>query len=113
MGAGSSGGAGEVRPLVEQVRAVCRRLAGPGWGAVLGRHGLDLEADDLEGELLRDLPAIDRAAPGFEDFAAEGRRGIEPGDPARSLLLHALASPNVLEDPDGGPLGVFATGREL
>src|SRR5258708_15902720 len=41
------------------------------------------------------------------DFAAGGVRGIEPGSPARSLLYHALASPNVLNGLDGQRLSYF------
>lgn len=86
------------RFLVDAVRSACGRLArGGGWLELLReRHGLDLAADDLAGELSRPLDRIDRSVPGFEDFAAEGVRGIEPGgSPARSLMFHALASPRV------------------
>src|SRR5215218_5772319 len=80
--------------LIDETVSVCRRLEPLGWGALLRRHGLNLAAPDLGAELVRPLP-IDRQQAGFEDFAAEGRRAIEPGQPARSLLYHALASPNV------------------
>jgi hypothetical protein len=73
---------------------------------------LDLAAADLQAELDRPLP-IDRDVPGFEDFAAEGVRGIEPGIPARSLLYHALASPNVTRGADGAALTDFPTLAEL
>ena len=43
----------------------------------------------------------------------EGERGIEPGNPARSLLYHALASPNVREDGAGADLTIFPTPAEL
>ena len=82
--------------LLDDVASACRRLAPAGWGELLAAHGLDLEAADPGAELLRELPGIDRGRPGFEDFAPEGRRGLEPGVPARSLLYHALASPGVL-----------------
>ena len=81
--------------LLDEVRAVCGRLAPHGWADLLAAHGLDITAADLGAELARPLTAIDRDVPGFEDFAAEGRRGVQPGIPARSLLFHALASPNV------------------
>lgn len=100
-------------PLITRSEALCRRLAPHGWGDLLARHGLDIGASDLRGELLRDLPHIDRTVPGFEDFAAEGRRGIEPGNPARSLLFHALASPNVVSGSDGRDLEAFPTGHEI
>jgi hypothetical protein len=99
--------------LLDQVRDVCRRLASHGWAELFAAHGLDTAAGDLGGELARPLPAIDRDLPGFEDFAAEGERGIEPGTPARSLLFHALASPNVTVGPDGRDLTDFATPAEL
>jgi hypothetical protein len=92
---------------------VCARLAPAGWGRLLRRHGLNLEAEDLTAELSRPLPDIDRSVPGFEDLAEEAGRGIEPGIPARSLLYHALASPNVIEDGDGRPLDDFPTLSEL
>jgi hypothetical protein len=82
--------------LIDDVQAVCRRLAPHGWAGLLAQHGLDITALNLAEELTRELPDIRRDLPGFEDFAMEGRRGIEPGRPARSLLFHALAS---REDP--------------
>jgi len=87
--------------LIDTVAAACTRLAAAGWGALLEAHGLDITAGDLRGALLAPLPRIDRTMPGFEDFAAEGARGIEPGRPAHSLLLHAFASPNVVSGTDG------------
>lgn len=98
--------------LIDNVTEVCRRLAGKGWAKLLDKHDLDIRARDLEAELARELPHIDRTVPGFEDFAFEGRRGIEPGHPARSLLYHALASPNVVA-VDGVDLKAFPTLREL
>ncbi|HWU09030.1 MAG TPA: hypothetical protein VN520_22050 [Streptomyces sp.] len=99
--------------LLDEVRAVCGRLARHGWADLLAAHGLDIDARDLGAELARPLTGIDRDVPGFEDFAAEGNRGVEPGIPARSLLLHALASPNVTAGADGAELGDFPTPAEL
>jgi hypothetical protein len=99
--------------LIEEVRAVCRRLEPHGWGELLAKHGLDIAADDLEGELLTELPSIDRRIPGFEDFAFEGRRGIKPGQSAHSLLYHAFASPNVVAGVRGEILGAFPTLAEI
>lgn len=98
--------------LIDDVRGVCARLAPQGWAALLTRHGLDITRTDLAAELSRALPQIDRTVPGFEDFALEGQRGIEPGNPARSLLYHALASPNVAQN-NGTPLAGFPTLRDL
>jgi len=99
--------------LLDDVASACRRLAPAGWGELLAAHGLDLEAADPGAEFLRELPGIDRGRPGFEDFAPEGRRGLEPGVPARSLLYHALASPGVLLGADGAELQDFPTLSEL
>jgi hypothetical protein len=87
-----------VTPLFAELAAICRRLAGSGWHGLLLHHGLDLLAANLESELEKPL-AIDRKCAGFEDFAHEGCRGIEPGRPELSLLFHVLASP--LVHPDG------------
>ncbi|MFT4040448.1 MAG: hypothetical protein QM692_19870 [Thermomicrobiales bacterium] len=103
-------------PLLPQVSAVCARLAPAGWRDLLlavTDGGLDIGAADLAAALAADLPSIDRTAPGFEDFALEGGRGIEPGDPARSLLYHALASPNVFLGADGETLSAFPAPAEL
>lgn len=96
--------------LFDRVRTACRRLAAAGWSDLMERHGLDIKADDLEAELGRPLVAIDRSIAGFEDFAWEGTRGIEPGKPAHSLLFHAFASPRV--DPELG-LHDFPTSAEI
>lgn len=73
--------------LIEQVRQICNRLAEHGWRDLFLQHGLDIAADDLKTELLKELPNINRQLKGFEDFALEGKRGIEPGQPARSLFI--------------------------
>ena len=100
--------------LIDHVQTICQqRLAQNGWRELLLRHGLDITASDLEQELRKELPHINRQIPGFEDFASEGKRGIEPGRPARSLLYHALASPNVLVGAGGEPLGAFPTLAEI
>jgi hypothetical protein len=70
-------------------------MAKMGWSELLGMHGLNLNAKDLEAELARELTGIDRTVAGFEDFCLDGNRAIEPGIPARSLLYHAMASPLV------------------
>ena len=62
--------------------------------------------------LSQPLSQIDRTVPGFEDFALEGQRGIEPGRPARSLLFHALASPNVFGDGSATPSRVSDPSRD-
>ncbi len=84
------------RTLIDYVRQACARIANVGWAKLLqDRHGLDITVADLAAELARPLPTICRSTPGFEDFADEGVRGIEPGRPSRSLLFHAFASTRV------------------
>jgi hypothetical protein len=99
--------------LIDDVRAVCERLGPSGWTDLMAAHGVDLTVDDLAAELARPLPAVDRSLPGFEDFALEGVRGVEPGRPARSLLYHALSSASVVSAPDGSDLGAFPTAAEI
>jgi hypothetical protein len=99
--------------LIDDVQGVCRRLAPQGWADLLAQHGLDITVSSLAEELARRLPGIRRDLPGFEDFAMEGRRGIEPGRPARSLLYHALASPSVVTGAGDQPLGAFPTLAEI
>jgi hypothetical protein len=89
--------------LIEQVRAVCNRLAPLGWRDLMLQHGLDITAVDLEQELIKDLPNINRQVPGFEDFASDGKRAIQAGFPSYSLLFHALASYNVVTGLQGFP----------
>jgi hypothetical protein len=99
--------------LIDQVKTLLNRLSSQGWQALFARHGLDISVSDLKTELSRSLSTIDRSLPGFEDFALEGDRGIEPGQPSRSLLFHALASPNVVLGADGSELRAFPTLAEL
>jgi hypothetical protein len=87
---------------IDDVKIACARLAPLGWQTLLSRHGLDIANPDLVAELSREL-AIDRSIPGFEDFTLAGKRGIEPGFPAASLLYHAFASPNVHPTANGEP----------
>lgn len=98
--------------LLDEVREVCTRLAPSGWRDLLLAHGLDIVADDLATELTKTL-VVNHGLPGFEDFAAEGVRGIEPASPARSLLYHAFASPNVILGTDGDHLGDYPTWADL
>ena len=102
--------------LIKQVATICNRLASKGWHALFDRHGLDITARNLEQELKKTLPNIGRRIPGFEDFARDGVRGIEPGSPAGSLLYHGLASPAVHPTDNGEPSNdpdAFPTIEEL
>ncbi|MFG1182931.1 hypothetical protein V5F40_23130 [Xanthobacter sp. DSM 14520] len=101
--------------LIDAVSSACRRLASAGWGELLAAHGLDVAAANLESELQKPL-TIDRSIAGFEDFALEGIRAIEAGQPAQSLLFHAFASPGVLTYPTNGreaALTDFPTSAEI
>ena len=99
--------------LLTDVQRICRRLRNRGWGEMLEAHGLHLDKRDLESELLRDNLQIDRSMPGFEDFSGEGMRAVEPGNPARSLLYHAFASPNVQHTAQGSAIDEFPTLPEI
>jgi hypothetical protein len=99
--------------LLDSIKPLCSRLAAdPGWKALFAAHGLRIGAADLAAELEKPL-TIDRTLVGFDDFADDATRAIQPGSPSRSLLYHALASPNVLNAPDGTPLTIFPTPAEL
>src|SRR5580700_1418331 len=86
---------------IDNVVRICRSLADRGWNHVFLDHGLNLKAPDLEAALERPLP-IDRSKTGFADFCLSGHRGVTPRDPAKSLLYHALASPDVHPRPRSG-----------
>ena len=67
----------------------------PKWNDYFLQAGLDLSgtsigtfADDVMARI-----AVDFRLPGLEDLCRSTCRGIEPGDPARSLLYHGFASP--------------------
>jgi hypothetical protein len=99
--------------LIDEVKKICNRLAHYGWRDVLLQHGIDITAEDLKSELLKELPNINRRIKGFLDFSMVGKRGIEPGNPARSLLYHALASPLVVNGINDIKLDVFPTLAEI
>ncbi|MCU1246993.1 MAG: hypothetical protein JWQ49_22 [Edaphobacter sp.] len=92
---------------LQRVKDVCDRLAPLGWRDLLLRltgNQLDIRQatpEALKTALLANLRSIDRTFPGFADFATDGNQGITPGFPGRSLLYHALASPNVYPSPAG------------
>jgi hypothetical protein len=98
--------------LIQKVARVCHKLVkAGGWKKLLMAHGLNIDRPNvqaLQRELEKELK-VDRHIDGFEDFAREGVRAIEPGTPARSLFYHALASPGVLNGADGNRLGYFPT----
>lgn len=101
------------KSLIDAVKKVCDRLAPHGWKDLFATHGLNITAPDLATELSKELPGINRKLKGFEDFASEGSRAIEPGSPARSLLFHAFASPQVIFKPDNKVFSAFPSLAEL
>lgn len=92
--------------LVYKVKKDLKRLAAFGWDEWFAQHGLDITAKDLGSECQKLLPAIRRDLPGLGDFSVSGKRGIEPGKPALSLVYHALASPNVHPTNNGTPITI-------
>lgn len=93
--------------LFDDLAKLIARLAPHGWAKLLRQHGggLDLTKPkaQLAAELQRPLIGINRQHPGFEELSAETTRAIEPSSPARSLLYHAMASPDVHPLTAGAP----------
>jgi hypothetical protein len=83
--------------IEESFRAVLRWMEDHGWSELLEQ--VTGEAFDGDRPLERWVAPVTvrtnfNDQPGFEDFG--GSQWIAPGDPAMSLLYHALASPHVL-----------------
>src|SRR5947209_10405975 len=99
MSAAYQGPGGTSMALIDDVKAICDRLAPLGWRGLLKKasgNKLDiLQATPaaLKAALVAPLQTIDRTLPGFEDFDKDAARGIMAGKPSQSLLYHALASP--------------------
>ena len=70
-----------------------------GWKELFELHGFNINSNDLKSEFKKDLQ-IDRAINGFEDFHSEANKAFEPGNPSKSLVYHAFASPNVISNSD-------------
>lgn len=105
--------------LIDEVKAICDRLAPLGWGGLLKSVSggtLDIEQKTpqaLQKVLMARLSHIDRTMPGFEDFDLAGDKGITAGQPSQSLLFHALASPGVVRDAKSALLKGFPTLAEI
>jgi hypothetical protein len=115
-GTGASASGAQPSPLIENISGVCRRLAPFGWRDLLmdaSGGQFDLLAADLASELRKPLSKIDRTCPGFGDFALQGGRAVEPGEPDHSLLYHALSAPSVVAARDGTKLLGFPTLAEI
>jgi hypothetical protein len=85
--------------LNQQLWTVWKRLRRR-WTGYLKKTGLDLEGasnQDLPRRLLEPIK-IRFDVGGLEELSRTSCRGVEPGDPARSLFYHVLASPHVLLD---------------
>lgn len=95
--------------LIDDVKTICDRLAPLGWRDLLLRvsnNALDIRqasADALKAALTKPLTTVDRTVPGFADLKTGTLQGVAAGEPARSLLYHALASPEVHPTSDGRP----------
>jgi hypothetical protein len=86
----------------------------PRWKELLEAAGMPIDAQSVaafEASLSRRLN-IRRDVRGFEDFAHEGYRGVEPAKPPYSLFYHALASPGVLYC-QGRPLRYFPSIEDI
>jgi len=84
------------------------------WQGLLADVGLPINAKtpvDFLAALTKPIK-INRDVPGFEDFDLDGTRGIEGGDPGRSLLYHAFASSKVVSYR-GTRLDTFPTLEEI
>jgi hypothetical protein len=87
--------------LINDVKRICDRLAPLGWHDLLltlTNGALDIQqlnGASLTTALTAPLQSIDRNRDGFDDFHRSANRAITPGQPAHSLLYHALASPGV------------------
>ena len=96
-------------PLIDNVKMVCDRLAPLGWRELLlaaTNNTLDIAqptSAKLQMALTSPLGPIDRTKRGFEDFHPTANRAVTGGQPAQSLLYHALASPQVHSTSNGVP----------
>ena len=95
--------------LIDDVKAICDRLAPFGWrDFLLTATGNQLDilkptANALKVELTKTLTGINRGIADLADFALSGTKGVTAGSPAESLLYHALASPSVKKGITGFP----------
>ena len=90
--------------LIDEVKSICDRLSDAGWQDLLRQHGIEIKQPTgraLSSELTKKV-SVKLTLPGFEDFSEQQARGLEPGNPAASLLYHALAAPGVQTVPTPG-----------
>ncbi|WP_223451218.1 MULTISPECIES: hypothetical protein [unclassified Pseudomonas] len=91
--------------LEQDVRNLLVKLLATRWKTVLGAHGVNAQTE-FSAEL-----TVDRTVLGFHDFSTDKAALIQPGDPARSLLYHCLASPAV--QPSGLEQSDYPTQEDL
>jgi len=103
--------------LIDDVKAVCDRLAPLGWRSLLKAvtgNQLDIAkstAAQLKTALTMKLTSINRTLPGFRGLQPAGGRGHHRGRSSASLLYHALASARVVRDDGGAMLRGFRPRR--
>ncbi|MEM7473969.1 MAG: hypothetical protein AAF483_03195 [Planctomycetota bacterium] len=107
--------------LKDEVFGICQQLGPKGWTDLLKKVTNDqlnldqVTADALEQNLLQPIAQLLPNATGFGDFSQTDPRGISPGNPAGSLLYHALCSPLVTAKADGSSFAgdEFASPEQL
>lgn len=100
--------------IADQIWSLWKERLSKSWKGYFREVGLDLPnsgKDAFLGALDRGIDKINRDRSGLKDFAADGERGIEPAQPARSLFYHVLASPLVI--PEGIEENEYPTFGEL
>lgn len=89
--------------LKGEVLKLCNKLTKNGWRDLIlsvTNNELDIKqssANKLKEALLKPIDEINRGIPGFDDYRLDGNQGITPRSFSKSLLYHALASPNVVD----------------
>ena len=101
---------GQGMALEEQALGYLRSLSQPWVDLFKQVAQLDLASPNLKDDLIKERP-IDRSLPGFRDFDSASKVAIRPGDPASSLVYHALASP--LVKPPGAAPDSYPTVEQL
>ena len=106
--------------LTNEVKGILSELINndDGWAQLLALHGWTFDVSamseaEFEDKLLNHPLTVDRSIAGFQDFASDSSRMIVPGRPSRSLLYHALASPNVVEHVNHTLLVVYPTLKQI
>lgn len=106
--------------LIDSIKLLCDRLSSSGWRQLLldaTNNALDISQatpSALLAHLTKPIPAVNRNVPGFADFCPAGPlAGIMPGNFARSVLYHALASPLVHPVPAAGVAPYYPSLQDL